>query len=254
MLPDFLIIGTQRGGTTSLYNYLSAHPKIALARQKEVHYFSVNYEKGLDWYESFFPRTRGLRRRITGEASPYYIFHPHSPARVKQLLPDVKIIALLREPVGRAFSHYRHEVNMGEEPLSFEEAVAREDQRIAPDVERLAIDPLYEAHAHRNYSYIARGRYIEQLRLWTRFFPLDQMLVLRSEDLFADPGSVYAETVRFLELPGHDLGSYERYNAAGELEGLTPHLRTTLADYFRPFNAQLYAFLGRDLEWDASAA
>lgn len=251
MLPDFIIIGTQRGGTTSLYNYLSEHPKIAPARVKEVHYFSVNYDKGVDWYERHFPRTRGLRRRLTGEASPYYIFHPHSPARVKELVPHVKIIALLREPVARAFSHYRHEVRMGEEPLSFEEAVAREDQRIAPDVERLAQDPLYEGHAHRNYSYVARGRYVEQLRGWTRFFPLERMLVLRSEDLFSDPATVYAQTVRYLELPAHDLGSYERYNAAGELEGLTPHLRSTLSEYFRPFNEQLYALLGRDLRWDA---
>ena len=143
---------------------------------------------------------------------------------------------------------------MGEEPLSFEEALAREDQRIAPDVERLATDPLYEGHAHRNYSYVARGRYIEQLRHWTRYFPLDQMLILRSEDLFVEPRRVYEETVRFLELPEHDLGSYERYNAAGDLEGLTPHLRATLGEYFRPFNAQLYRFLERDLEWDAGGA
>ena len=251
MLPDFIIIGTQRGGTTSLYTYLTAHPKIAPARVKEVHYFSVNYEKGLDWYRSNFPRTRGLRRRITGEASPYYIFHPHSPGRVKELLPDVKLIALLRDPVARAFSHYRHEVGLGEEPLSFEEAVAREDQRIAPDVERMTADPSYEGHAHRHYSYVARGRYVEQLRNWTRSFPLEQMLVLRSEDLFDEPSRVYAQTVRFLELPEHDLGSYERYNAARELEGLTPHLRTTLAEYFRPFNERLYEMLGRNLGWDS---
>lgn len=250
MLPDFIIIGTQRGGTTSLYNYLSAHPKIAPARQKEVHYFSVNYEKGLDWYESFFPRTRGLRRRITGEASPYYIFHPHSPARVLEICPDVKLIALLREPVARAFSHYRHEVGLGEEPLAFEEAVAREDQRIAPDVERLALDPMAEAHAHRHFSYIARGRYIEQLRNWTRYFPLERILVLRSEDLFSDPRKVFAETIRFLELPTHELEGYQRFNAAAEIDGLTPHLRQTLGAYFRPFNEQLYGFLDRDLGWD----
>lgn len=250
MLPDFLIIGTQRGGTTSLYSYLSRHPRIAPARVKEVHYFSVNYDKGLEWYEGRFPRTRGLRRRITGEASPYYIFHPRSPGRVKDLLPDVKLIALLRDPVARAFSHYRHEVGLGEEPLSFEEAVAREDQRIAPDVERMAADPSYEGYAHRHHSYIARGRYVEQLRNWTKHFPLEQILVLRSEDLFAEPARIYAETVRFLGLREHDLGTYERYNAARDLEGLTPHLRTTLGDYFRPFNDQLAAFVGRDFGWD----
>ena len=251
MLPDFIIIGTQRGGTTSLYNYLAAHPRIAPARVKEVHYFSVNYDKGVDWYRSQFPRTRGLRRRITGEASPYYIFHPHSPKRVKELLPNAKIIALLREPVARAFSHYRHEVRLGEEPLSFEEAIAREDQRIGPDVERLVTDPMYEGHAHRHYSYVARGRYVEQLIHWSRYFPVHEMLVLRSEDLFTDPARVYAATVRYLGLPRHDLGTYERYNAAGELEGLTPHLRATLSEYFRPFNEQLYSFLGRDLGWGA---
>ena len=250
MLPDFLIIGTQRGGTTSLYNYLTEHPKIAPARVKEVHYFSVNYGKGLDWYRSFFPRTRGLRRRITGEASPYYIFHPHSPGRARELLPDVKLIALLRDPVARAFSHYRHEVGLGEEPLSFEEAVAREDERIGPDVEKLALDPSYEGHAHRHYSYIARGRYVEQLRNWTRAFPRERLLVLRSEDLFDDPRAVYSRTIDFLGLPSHDLDRFERYNAARELEGLTPGLRDRLREYFRPFNVQLGAFVGRDFGWD----
>jgi hypothetical protein len=253
LLPDFIIIGAQRAGTTSLYNYVTQHPKVAPARVKEVHYFSVNYQLGRAWYEHHFPRTRGLRRRITGEASPYYIFHPHSPSRVRELCPDVKLIALLREPVARAFSHYRHEVGLGEEPLSFEQAVAREDQRIAPDVERLATDPLYEAHAHRHYSYIARGRYVEQLRNWTTQFPLEQILVLRSEDLFEDPRSVYGQTVRFLDLPEHDLESYQRYNAAAEIEGMTPHLRQTLAEYFRPFNEQLYDFVGRDFGWDEVA-
>jgi hypothetical protein len=252
MLPDFIIIGTQRGGTTSLYNYLSGHPKIAPARQKEVHYFSVHHAKGLNWYESFFPRTRGVRRRISGEASPYYLFHPHSPARIREVLPDVRLIALLRDPVARAFSHYRHEVGLGEEPLSFEEAIAREDERIGPDVEKLAVDPSYEGHAHRHYSYVARGRYIEQLRNWTKYFPLEQILVLRSEDLFDDPRDVYLRTIDFLGLPAHDLGTYERYNAARDIQGLTPGLRDRLREYFHSFNVQLAAFVGRDFGWDAA--
>jgi len=172
---------------------------------------------------------------------------------VSEVLPNVKLIALLREPVARAFSHYRHEVGLGEEPLSFEEAIAREDERLGPDVERMATDPMYEGHAHRHYSYVARGRYIEQLRNWTRHFPREQLLVLRSEDLFDDPRRVYAETIRFLGLPEHDLASYDRYNAAGELEGLTPRLREDMTDYFRPFNRQLESFLERDLGWDAPA-
>jgi hypothetical protein len=114
LLPNFIIIGSARSGTTSLYNYLVQHPGIAPALRKEVHFFDYNYQRGCSWYQGQFPthpymhymQTIHRQAMITGEASPYYLFHPYVPQRVAQLLPEIKLIALLRNPIERAFSHY----------------------------------------------------------------------------------------------------------------------------------------------------
>jgi hypothetical protein len=240
LLPDFLIIGTQRGGTTSLYNYLAAHPRVAPATRKEVHYFTLFCDRGVDWYASNFPRSRGIRKRMTGEATPYYLFHPEVPGRVRDVCPDAKLIALLRNPVARAFSHYRHERRLGEETLSFEEAIAAEDGRLSGD-------PFIDG-SHQHYSYLARGRYAEQLRNWWKTFPREQMLVLKSEDLFADPETSYGRTLDFLGLARHRLRSYERYNV-GEVEGMGSEVRARLSEYFRPYNEELYELIGGDMGW-----
>ena len=141
LLPDFLIIGTQRGGTTSLYNYLVEHPGIGAASIKEVHFFDTpHFKQGLAWYRGHFPSAfqryyveRSLKHGfVTGEASPYYLFHPHAPKRVAGLMPQMKLIVMLRNPVDRAYSHYHHEVAGGHEKLAtFEEAIACEDERLA---------------------------------------------------------------------------------------------------------------------------
>ncbi len=109
-LPDFIILGAQRAGTSSLYYYLSQHPQILPAVRKELHFFDDHYRRGLGWYRSQFP-TRGARGTITGEATPYYLSHPHAPARIQRLLPQARLIVLLRNPVERAISHYFFEVS-----------------------------------------------------------------------------------------------------------------------------------------------
>src|SRR5437764_5111475 len=123
LLPDFLIIGTQRGGTTSLYHYLKTHPCVQLANTKDTHFFDKKFNKGLSWYRGHFPTrlgkyyTQRVRQQpfVTGEASPSYLFHPHAPGRVAQLLPSARLIVLLRNPVDRAYSQYFHAVKLGHE-------------------------------------------------------------------------------------------------------------------------------------------
>jgi hypothetical protein len=136
--PNFIIIGAQRCGTTSLYNYLTRHPSILPARVKEVHYFDYKSYRGLLWYKANFPMlTHKLKRYIkqktiiTGEASPFYLYHPHAFKRIAQVLPNIKLIVILRNPVDRALSHYIHEVNnLKKEWLSFDKAIQMEEIRI----------------------------------------------------------------------------------------------------------------------------
>ncbi|MCC6208464.1 MAG: sulfotransferase domain-containing protein [Gammaproteobacteria bacterium] len=255
--PDFFIIGVQKGGTTSLYNYLARHPHVLPATEKEIHYFTDNYSRGDAWYRTRFPaRYHKIRRMLesrarilTGEATPYYIFHPHAARRIQARYPHASIILMLRNPVERAYSHYRYHVKLGVEKLSFEDAIAAEPKRLTGELEKMMTDENYSSEAYKLFSYLRRGIYIEQIRRWREYFPREQMLVLKSEDFFSDPAACFLEVTQFLRLERHDLSSYDAFNAGAE-STLRPDTRQRLVEYFRPCNEQLYDYLGVDFGWD----
>jgi Sulfotransferase domain len=245
-LPDFLIIGAQKAGTTALYSYLRRHPQIGGPAWKEVSYFERHYGRGTAWYRGQFPfRSDG---RIAGEASPGYLFHPLAPVRVKETVPDAKLIVLLRNPVDRALSHYHHEVALGREPLSFEDAIAAEPERTRGEEERLVREPDYFSHAWWDYTYVARGRYAEQLERWFSVFPREQVLVLATEEMDAEPAQSYGRVLEFLGRPPHGLASFPRVyrQSYGEMR---PETRRRLAAEFAEPNARLCELLGRDFGW-----
>jgi len=254
-LPDFLVIGAQKAGTTALYSYLRDHPAIAGPPWKEVSFFDRHFWRGDAWYRGNFPNRLYLRRMrartgaepIVGEASPSYMFHPLAPQRVAELVPDARLIALVRNPVDRALSHYHHEVALEREPLSFEEALAQEDARLAGELERMH-DPRYFSHAWWNFTYLARGRYAEQLERWLEIFPRERLLIVPSEDLLDRPGETYARILEFLGATPHDLESYPRIFSRNYAE-MNPATRDELCAYFAEPNRRLYELLGRDLGW-----
>jgi hypothetical protein len=249
-LPSVLIIGTQKGGTTSLFNYLVQRPDVRIPLAKEVHYFDLHYDQGTRWYRGHFPYSHQLRHgALSLEASPYYLVHPLAPQRAAQLLPKVKLIALLRNPIDRALSHYQHEVRAGRETLSFEEAINHEPARLAGEEERLCRDPLYYSYNHHRFSYLLRGIYVDQLRRWMAYFPRPQLLVLQSERLFRDPASVTATVCEFLGLPPHRLARYKPFLQGTYQREIPDQLRTRLAAYFEPHNHDLYQWLGEKFDW-----
>jgi hypothetical protein len=137
-------------------------------------------------------------------------------------VPDVKVIAMLRNPVSRAYSHYQHEVDGGFEELgSFEAAIDAEPERLRGEAERLVAEPGATSYAHRHYSYLARGCYAEQLETWFRFFPREQVHVLRSEDLFGDPEAAYGEVLEFWACRLLRLRDYKPYNAHRAPKGMS---------------------------------
>ena len=255
--PDFLVIGAQKGGTTSLYAYLCRHPDVVPARTKEIQYFSEHFARGPSWYRGHFPalvarepgRLLGAGRLRTGEATPYYLFHPHAPRRVRAALPGVKLIALLRNPIDRAYSHHRYHTVLGDETQGFEDAIAAEPVRLAGELEKMRADEGHVSDAYRNFSYLARGLYAEQLERWLAHFPREQLLVLQSERFFADPAHGTRRVLRFLDLPPHELDAYEAANV-GRYEGMSPATRARLADYYREPNERLYALLGERFDWE----
>ena len=171
--PDFLIVGAQRGGTTSLYHYLSAHPQISASVIKEIHYFDLYYGCGENWYKAHFapPWWLNVRGALTGEATPYYLYTPAAAARVAALIPDVRLVVLLREPVRRAYSQYHMAVQQGTETYSFSEAVEREADRLQAERDTLGEEAAYaKGWSHRHHSYVSRGHYAEQLATWFEHF------------------------------------------------------------------------------------
>lgn len=253
MRPAFLIIGAQRAGTTSLYEHLTRHPAIPRARRKEIHFFDREWARGPEWYFGHFPSRLSFAppppgaedRRITGEASPYYLFDPRVPARVASLLPGVRLIALLRNPADRAISQVHHERRKGREDRSLADALALEPERLAAAGDD---DSRFDSDAYRSHAYVARGRYAEQLERWFAFFPPSQILVLSSEELFRDPRTVYRQVLDFLWVPRWEPKSFPQRNA-GEYAG-DEDVRRRLIETFRPENERLYALLGRDFGWE----
>jgi hypothetical protein len=226
-LPQFLGIGAQKGGTTTLQRLLEQHPGVYLPPSKEVHYFSLHYAKGERWYlEQFHPAEPG---QMCGEITPYYLFHPEAPRRVHALLPEARLIVLLRDPVERTLSQYFHSVRLGLEPLPLEEALAAEVDRLAGAETALsAPDGLHRSH--QEHSYVARSRYEKQLLHWYQYFEASQFLVMRSEDLFLNPADAWQRVQDFLGLNVVALPSVNvQANAGlGESDAVVEQLRDSL--------------------------
>lgn len=259
-LPEFVVLGAQKAGTTSLYEYLIQHPDVGDARTKEVHYFDLAYERGPNWYRAHFPtrlhaawhRAATGRRLVVGEASPYYLFHPLVPERMKRDLPEAKFVVLLRNPVSRAVSQYHHEVRWGFEKRPIAQAFAEEFPMVDDEERRMIADPKYYSFGHHHHSYRARGRYAVQLERWFAHFPQDRFLILRSEDFHADTPRHLDEVCRWLglapfgagiaatDLSERNKGEYEKPDAA-----LLDELRAE----FQPHNERLEKLLGRGFGW-----
>lgn len=252
ILPSWIVVGAQRSSSSSVYKYLVSHPQVAPALVKEVHFFDNNYCRGIHWYLAHFPMRKP--GRITGEASPYYLAHPHAASRIARDLPGVKILVVLRNPVDRAYSHYIHERALNREPYaSFAEAIAHEQERIAGEEERMLADPAYYSYAHQNYSYVARGRYIEQIERLFELFSRDRVRIVSSERLSQEPATVYAEMLAFLGLPPFELQRFRRHNARS-YEPMDPGVRARLQDYFAPENDRLFKLLGTDFGWNSAVS
>jgi hypothetical protein len=258
MLPGFLIVGAERCGTTSLWDALRQHPAMfsAVLPRKELHYFDYQYTHGRDWYQSHFPLKlrASLAARRTGaapvafEASPYYMFHPLAPERINRDLPGVKVLAMLRDPVSRAYSSYVLRVGRGYETESFERALELEESRLAGEVERLIADPSYVSFNHRHFAYRTRGQYAEQLERMEKLFGRERIHVVESADFFTDPAAVYDGVLDFLGLPHYQHPVFERPSTRSR-SPIADSTRRALEEHFRPHDERLAAWLGREPSW-----
>lgn len=242
-LPAVILAGTMRGGTTSLFEYLAQHPQIVPSRRKEVHFFDLEHGRGAGWYRWQFRRQRDLRLPRF-ESTPYYMFEPRAPARMRAVVPDARVVFLLRDPVDRAFSNYRKNRRDGREPLDFAEALAAEDERLAGEEERLLADPAYVSPLHQHYSYRRRGHYAEQLARWRDHYPERQMLVLDAGRLFAHPRATLAAVTEFLGLEPWQPAALPPHNAGGYDQPVPEPVRGMLEAHFAPHERRLESLIG----------
>lgn len=247
LMPSYLIVGGQRCGTTSLQELLSTHPQISTPfMRKGIHYFDTSFTRGSAWYQAHFP-FRSRNSRITGEASPYYLFHPAVPQRIHDLIPEVKIVILLRDPVERAISHHKHEVRRGFEELDVGPALEAEPQRLEGEEAQLLEDPSYRSYNHQHFSYVARGLYAKQVSRYLDLFP-GNVLTLEAESMWNDPASTMREAYEFLDIDEWMPTNAPHMNATRPSE-VRSDIRDTLKGAFSESNAELVRLLNRRFSW-----
>lgn len=253
-VPSFLVVGGQRCGTTSLFRALGAHPDVRSATfHKGVNYFDVQYDRGPRWYAGHFSlrpvgSARGDRPPAAFEASGYYMFHPHAARRIVRDLPEVRIVAMVRDPVERAYSAYQHEFARGFETETFERALALEDSRVLPELERMHTDESYQSRTYRHQAYRRRGHYADQLAAFIAGLGRDRVHVMESEHFFSEPEPAYRRLLTFLGLTEAMPPRFDRWNARTRAP-MAETLRAELDEHFTPHDTRLAEILGRLPGW-----
>ena len=178
-LPNFIVIGAQKGGTTTLQKILESHSKVYMPKIKETQYYSLHHEKGLEWYSKHFTDAKWYQKK--GEITPYYLYHPDAAKRIYSDIPRTKIVALLRDPVERTISHIYHAKRLGFENLEPLAAIQAEKTRLGKG----------NAYSLQKHSYISRSKYIGQLARYEKLFPEKNICIIKSEDLFEKPEATW---------------------------------------------------------------
>lgn len=252
-LPDFIIIGTARSGTTSLYYDICQHPCVLPAAYDELGYFDSNYHLGQNWYRSLFPTlfSKWLVKQkkqfaITGEDTPFYIWDPIVAKRILKILPKIKLIVLLRNPVDRAYSNYHLGIRAGTENLSFEDAIKAEIKKLE-EINNDSKNNIEKYTIRR--SYLAKGFYADQLKIWFKIFNLNQLLIISTEDLKSNPQKVLNKIYNFLEIPeNHKLIPEKQKKAI--YPKMKNETREFLINFYRKDNTELFNLIGQKFDWD----
>ena len=257
--PDFVIVGAQRCGTTSLFRALAKHPAMMsnVLDAKGVHYFDTDFGRGLPWYLSHFPSqsdrdehaAKTGQQPVVGEASPYYLFHPAGAERMAQAIPDTKLVVLLRNPIKRAISHHLHMVWEGHETVEdIDQALDLEESRLQGIEQQLLADPSLVSRPHQHFSYMARGHYADQLERLFAHFDRDKVLVMATETLTGDSQASMNTIQNFLGLEPDSATDLGKRNASAKFEP-RPETLERLAQEYATSNQRLGSLLDIEIPW-----
>ena len=248
VLPDFIISGTVRSGTTSLYYNICEHPSVLPASYDEIGYFDSNYHLGINWYRSMFPTEKEMKQvkketnfAITGEDTPFYFWKKEAAERIFQDIPNSKIIIIFRNPVDRAYSNYNLGIRKKTESLSFEDAIDEEMNFLKTHSFRDAVD--------RRRSYLSKGLYENQIKIWLDNFPREQIHILCTEDMKKNPKESLLKIFQFLGIPNYTLKNPQRQKSA-EYKKMEDETREKLLAFYKPYNQKLFETIQEKFDWD----
>lgn len=214
-LPDFMIIGAQKCGTSAMWHTITDHPDVAKTK-KEKKYFTRNWAKGINWYSEMM-----VPGKLNGDASPDYLLSREAPSRISGTVPDVKLIVSFRNPVHRAYSQYQHnKPKIGNN--SFEEELDSKSE------------------------YLERGRYAEQMKRWLSRFTLNQFLIIEFDSFKENNEAAFKKIGEFI---GVDLTGFKAKKRYGSYQKMNPQTKERLVEYYEPFNQQLYELIDQDFDW-----
>ena len=248
VLPNFIIIGTVRSGSTSLYYNICEHPSVLEAAYDEIGYFDSNYHLGQNWYRSMFPTQKMMdkiredtRYSITGEDTPFYFWKQEVAERIFSDIPETKIIIILRNPVDRAYSNYKLAVRENNEKLTFEEAIEEE-------IEFLSKNSFLET-VNRFRSYLTKGMYVNQIKPWLDIFPRNQFHILSTEQMKNKPHETLNQVFKFLSIPNYNIKNPQKRKLA-DYKKMNDNTRERLLKYYKPYNQEFFESIKQKFEWN----
>jgi len=255
VIPDFLVIGAKRCGTTSLYQHLSEHPCISRSPHDNIGFFNENYHLGINWYKSLFP-TVFYKKKMESknkqclffDVTSTYMEEELTAKNVYEVNPNQKIIVILRNPVDRAYSHYHVNVKEKSEKRSFEDAVFEEMNRIKSERIIQNKNKNLRVFTPNNIHYLKKGFYALQLKSWFKIFPREQILVLSTEEFQEDQNLIYKKIFDFLNIPNMKIKNTEKMEK-GNYIPMKDETRKLLLDYFRQYNYELFELINNEFDW-----
>ncbi len=239
----FIIIGAERAGTTSLYNYIMSHTELQKGKNKETEFFDREFKRGTAWYNDQFPL-----QSATGEATPSYYYSPLAADRIKKYLPDVQLIMVMRNPIELTQSKYWQQWKRGDEYIpEFNMAIQVEKCRIRGEYKKILHDE--DGTLFRRFAYLERGKYSKYLRHWLELFPKNQILFLQFEKLFQTPDEHMKQVFEHIGLEYQARPYYPQLNSSGGYSEMSPKTRERLQKYFERWNQELYQITEVNYDW-----
>jgi len=253
-LPDFIVIGAKRCGTTSLYHYLGLHPCIKRSSHDHLGFFDDNFRLGINWYKSYFPTVftkyyvKSCEKYfMTYDVTATYIRRPWSATNILKTLPNIKLLVILRNPIDRAYSDYNDRENSRKTNITFEDTIKEEIKMLEKEANETGSRE-YDASIMQK-SVLAKGFYADQLKTWFNLFPKENILILLTEDFSINPNKTFEEISNFLKLPNYNIKNFEKKNV-GKYQKMNPETRKFLINYYKPYNEQLYKIVEKNFNWD----